>query len=156
MVESRFSILQRDVKLWEKFNHNKGVSLRKVAKSLNYSKFTIQNMLKMRTKPILCYKITKIPGRTPLQRMVARRICRHLNLNYREHQFVIDDESYYTMPICLEMLLLIIIMWQLVMSSVSIKKNIKLNYWFGLQFHLLGYLIFTLSRVRWRLINKTI
>ena len=51
----------------------------------------------MRTKPILCYKITKIPSRTPLQRMVARRICRHLNLNYREHQFVIDDESYYTL-----------------------------------------------------------
>ena len=51
----------------------------------------------MREKPILCYKRTKRPDRTPIQRLVARRKCRHLFLNYREHQFIIDDESYFTL-----------------------------------------------------------
>ena len=80
-----------------KFNHKKGVSLRKVAKSLNCSKSTIQNMLKMRKNPILCYKRTKRPDRTPIQRLVARPKCRHLYFKFREHQFIIDDESYFTL-----------------------------------------------------------
>jgi transposase len=80
-----------------KFNHKKGLSLRKVAKSLNCSKSKIQNMLKMRKNPILCYKRTKRPDRTPIQRLVARPKCRHLYFNFREHQFIIDDESYFTL-----------------------------------------------------------
>jgi hypothetical protein len=68
-----------------------------VEKCLNCSKSTIQNILKMRKNPILCYKRTKRPDRTPIQRLVARPKCRHLYFNIRVHQFIIDDESYFTL-----------------------------------------------------------
>ena len=51
----------------------------------------------MRKNPILCYKRTKRPDRTPIQRLVARPKCRHLYFNIRVHQFIIDDESYFTL-----------------------------------------------------------
>ena len=46
---------------------------------------------------MLCYKRTKRPGRTPLQRLVARPKCRDLYRTYRNSDFIIDDESYFTL-----------------------------------------------------------
>ena len=84
-------------KLTKMFNHKKKSSLRKAARILKCHHKTIANILKKMKKPILCYKRTKIPGRTPVQRLLARPKCRRLLYNYRNSDFIIDDESYFTL-----------------------------------------------------------
>ena len=51
-------------------------------------------MLKKDKSPYFFYKRTKRADRTPIQRLVARPKCRQLTL---KHQFIIDDESYFTL-----------------------------------------------------------
>ena len=48
-------------------------------------------------KPILCYKREKRPNRTPVQRFVARPKSRRLLQVYRNVDFILDDESYFTL-----------------------------------------------------------
>ena len=84
-------------KLTKMFNHRKGMSLRKAAKVFNCHHKTIWEILKTLKRPVLCYKRTKRPGRTPLQRLLARPKCRDLYRNYRNSDFIIDDESYFTL-----------------------------------------------------------
>ena len=79
------------------FNHKVSSSLRKAAKKFNCSHETIRGILKKMKKPILCYKRTKRANRTPVQRLVARPKCRWLLQNYKNSEFIIDDESYFTL-----------------------------------------------------------
>ena len=48
-------------------------------------------------KPILNFKRTKRPNRTPVQRLVARPKCRQLLQNLKNSNFILDDESYFTL-----------------------------------------------------------
>ena len=59
--------------------------------------FTIGRILKCFKKPILCYKRKKRPSRTPEQRLWGRRKCGRLDSKYRNHEFIIDDQSYFTL-----------------------------------------------------------
>ena len=54
-------------------------------------------MLKKDKSPYFFYKRTKRADRTPIQRLVARPKCRQLYLKSRKQQFIIDDESYFTL-----------------------------------------------------------
>ena len=54
-------------------------------------------MLRSMNKPILNYKRTKRPLRSPLQRLLARSKCRSIYMNFRNHKFILDDESYFTL-----------------------------------------------------------
>ena len=54
-------------------------------------------MLKSLKKPIRCFKRTKRPKRTILQKAYARPKCRRMYMKYRQHEFVMDDESYFTL-----------------------------------------------------------
>ena len=79
------------------FNHQVKGSLRKAGRKFNCSHETIRTILKNMKKPILCYKRTKRPYRTPVQRLVARPKCGQLYKIYRKSDFIIDDESYFTL-----------------------------------------------------------
>ena len=54
-------------------------------------------MLKKMKRPIICYKRSKRPNRSPVQRLVARPKCHKLYYKYRSFKFIIDDESYFTL-----------------------------------------------------------
>ena len=92
----KFNTSSKRARLKRIFDHRKGVSLRKASKKFKCSKSTISNMLKKMKKPIICYKRSKRPNRTPVQRLVARPKCRKLYYKYRNYNFIIDDESYFT------------------------------------------------------------
>jgi len=79
------------------FNHKVKWSLRKAGRKFNCSQETIRNILRKMKKPILCYKRTKRPFRTPVQRLVARPKCGNLYKTYKKSDFIIDDESYFTL-----------------------------------------------------------
>ena len=66
MVESRFLISR--FKLDQNVDHKRGINLRKVAKKVSCSHKTISNILKLMIILICCFKLTKIPKRTPLQK----------------------------------------------------------------------------------------
>ena len=78
-------------------DHKRCVSQRKVASKLNCSTRTVSRMLKSFKKPIRCFKRTKRPKRTLLQKAFARPKCRRMYMKYRQHEFVMDDESYFTL-----------------------------------------------------------
>jgi len=84
-------------RLKQMFDHKRGKSLRKAAKKIGCCHKTISNILKSLKKPIYCFKRTKIPKRTPLQKLLARPKFRQMYLRYRRHIFVLDDESYFTL-----------------------------------------------------------
>ena len=48
-------------------------------------------------KPILCYNRKKRPNRTPVQRLVARPKCKRLLQANRNSDFILNDESYFTL-----------------------------------------------------------
>jgi hypothetical protein len=79
------------------FNHKMKGSLRKAAKKFKCSHETIRGILQKMKKPILCYKRKKRPNRTPVQRLVARPKCKRLLQTYRDSDFILDDESYFTL-----------------------------------------------------------
>ena len=79
------------------FNHKVSGSLRKAAKKFNCSHETIRVILQKMKKPILNFKRTKRPNRTPVQRLVARPKCRRLLQNFKNSNFILDDESYFTL-----------------------------------------------------------
>ena len=73
------------------------MSLSKASRRLGCSKSTIGRILKCFRKPILCYKRKKRPSRTPEQRLWGRRKCSRLYSKYRNHELIIDNESYFTL-----------------------------------------------------------
>ena len=59
--------------------------------------FASYSRLQKMKKPILNFKRTKRPNRTPVQRLVARPKCRQLLQNFKNSNFILDDESYFTL-----------------------------------------------------------
>ena len=86
-----FNTSSNRLKIKKMFDHQKKPSLRKAAKKFKCSHSTIRNILRKMKKPILCYKRTKRPNRTPVQRF------RRLLEKYRDCEFIMDDESYFTL-----------------------------------------------------------
>ena len=77
------------------FDHQKKASLRKAARKFKCSHITIRNILRKMKKPILCYKRTSRPNRSPVQRLVARPKC----FCYRniDSDFILEvPQSYFT------------------------------------------------------------
>lgn len=79
-----------------KFNHRSGCSQRKVARRLGCSQRYIGMILKKHTK-IKCYKKPKKPNLSEQQKKVARPKCRRMIEKYGNTDFIIDDESYFTL-----------------------------------------------------------
>jgi len=79
------------------FDHKKGISQHRAASKLNCSTRSIGRMLQTLKKPIRCFKQTKKTKRTLLQKALARPKCRRLYMKYHQHEFVMDDESYFTL-----------------------------------------------------------
>ena len=92
-----FNTPNNRVKIKKMFNNRKKPSLRKAARKFKCSHITIRNILRKMQKPILCYKREKRPNRTPVQRLVARPKSRRLLQVYRNVDFILDDESYFTL-----------------------------------------------------------
>ena len=78
------------------FNHKTGCSQRAFARKLGCDHSYVSKMIKRYTS-IKCLKRVKKPLLTEKQRKEARPKCRKLLEAYRNHEFVIDDESYFTL-----------------------------------------------------------
>ena len=83
------SILKRLV------NNKSGVSQRKLARRFNCSQTLITRALK--SMSIGCWKKQTIPGRTDAQIKAARPKCAALYRKYRLNDWILDDESYFTL-----------------------------------------------------------
>ena len=84
------------------FDHKRGVSQRQVASKLNCSPKKIRNILKSLKKPIKCFKRIQKPKRTLMQKAFAQPKCGRMYRKYRQHEFVMDDESYWSSLHCAE------------------------------------------------------
>ena len=84
------------IKLVKHFDHKGGRSQRKFAKSIGCTQGYVSKMLKRNTN-IRCFKRFKKPLMTEKQKKEARPKCRKLLEAYRDVDFVIDDESYFTL-----------------------------------------------------------
>lgn len=82
--------------LKKKFNHRSGCSQRATARELGCSPWYVSHMLRKHTS-IRCFKKYKRPLLTQLQREQARPKCRAMYNLYRDSDFIIDDESYFTL-----------------------------------------------------------
>jgi transposase len=78
------------------FNHKSGCSQNRAARKFNCTQQNISTILKKHTD-IRCYKKTKKPLMTPTQKAAARPKCRKLLEKYQDLDFVLDDESYFTL-----------------------------------------------------------
>ena len=83
-------------KLKSHFNHKKGRSQRKFAYRHNISQSYVSKLLKRRTR-IRTYKRSAKPLVTATQIRAARPKCRRLYFKYSEVDFLLDDESYFTL-----------------------------------------------------------
>ena len=83
-------------KFKKNFNHRNGRSQKNVAKKLNTSQQYVSKMLKNRTN-VRCLKRTTKPRMTALQVKLARPKCTRLLKKYRDVDFILDDESYFTL-----------------------------------------------------------
>jgi|LakMenE18May11ns_1017448.scaffolds.fasta_scaffold9790835_1 hypothetical protein len=78
-----------------KFNHRSGCSQRRVARQFEISQSYVSYILKKHTN-IVCRKKTKKPLMTEAQKLAAGPKCRQILANFRNHEFVLDDECYMT------------------------------------------------------------
>ena len=78
------------------FDHRHDMSQRKMASKLNCSHWYVGRILKKYTN-IKCLKKYKKPQMTDLQKKLARPKCRRLLKKFAGHDFIIDDESYFTL-----------------------------------------------------------
>ncbi|KAL4490738.1 hypothetical protein ABPG72_021792 [Tetrahymena utriculariae] len=83
-------------KLTLMFDHQDGVSQRQAAKEFDCDHSYISKTLKKKTQ-IRAMKKQKIPDRTDLQKKQAQTKCGRLLRKYKNHLWVIDDESYFTL-----------------------------------------------------------
>ncbi|KAL4473425.1 hypothetical protein ABPG72_012104 [Tetrahymena utriculariae] len=83
-------------KLNKYFNHKSGVSQRKFANKVGCSQSYVNRLLKKKTN-ISCYKKTKQPKMTIQQQEDAKSKCDILRKKYRNVDFILDDESYFTL-----------------------------------------------------------
>lgn len=77
------------------FNHHHGRSQRKAARKFNISQQYVHTLL--RKGGIKCRKKKTIPDRNEDQALAAPNKCRILINKYRERQWILDDESYFTL-----------------------------------------------------------
>lgn len=83
-------------KVKKAFNHRSGCSQRGMAKRLGCHQSYIGKILK-KYSGVKCYKKLKRPLLTPQQRAVAPSKCKHMYDNFKDFDFIIDDESYFTL-----------------------------------------------------------
>lgn len=83
-------------KLRSKFNHRSGCSQNAVARKYGCTQQYISYLLKKYTH-IRCYKKYKRPLLTSLQKHQARPKCRAMYFKYGKQDFIMDDESYFTL-----------------------------------------------------------
>lgn len=83
-------------KLKKNFNHRSGCSQRAAARELGCSQQYVSHMIRKHTS-IRCYKKYKRPLLTRLQKEQARPKCRAMYHLYGNSDFIIDDESYFTL-----------------------------------------------------------
>jgi hypothetical protein len=79
-----------------KFNHRTGCSQRKTASAFNLTVSHVNYILK-KYSDIRKYKKFKRPLMNDQQRAQLRPKCRKLLNKYRDYNFIIDDESYFTL-----------------------------------------------------------
>ena len=77
-------------------NNKSGVSQRNLAEHFKCTQPYISKVLNDKLG-INCYKKMKIPDRTFVQMVEARSKCRFLYYNYKDRDWVLDDESYFTL-----------------------------------------------------------
>jgi hypothetical protein len=78
------------------FNHRDGRSQRRVAAKFGCTQQYISHILKRRSK-IKCFKKIKKPAMTVKQLKKTRPKCRKVIEKFEKLDFVIDDESYFTL-----------------------------------------------------------
>lgn len=83
-------------KIKRHFNHRSGRSQKRYARKLGCTRQYISLILK-RYSNIKRRKKQKKPYLTPLQKKQARPKCRKMLEKYRDTDFLIDDESYFTL-----------------------------------------------------------
>ena len=77
------------------FDHHHSVSQRQVARRFSCDQSYISKILKNK-RNIRYYKKKKIPHRSKSQLARIKPLCRHIYCNFRNFDFVLDDESYFT------------------------------------------------------------
>ena len=77
-------------------DHQKGVSQRQLAERFRCTHQHVSNTLKTQTT-IQCFTTQTIPDRTEAQRAAARPKCATLLRLYRNVEWIMDDESYFTL-----------------------------------------------------------
>ena len=88
---------KKNVKRIRKYFENKvGVSQRKMARKLKCHPSTINRILKRKTG-IVFYKRKKKPKLTEKQKREAKPKCRKMYDTFSKRDFVLDDESYFTL-----------------------------------------------------------
>ena len=78
------------------FNNKTGHSQRCMARKLNCNQSTVSRIISKHTN-ITCFKKVKRPKRTAAQLTQMRPKCRKIYENYKHLDFVLDDESYFTL-----------------------------------------------------------
>ena len=82
-------------RLQQYFDHKQGRSQRKAARKFEISPSYVNKLLKVSS--IKCRKKKTIPDRTHLQALAAKTKCRIIYEKYRNCEWVLDDESYFTL-----------------------------------------------------------
>jgi hypothetical protein len=82
-------------KLKKMFDKHDGISQRQAARKFNTVQSHISSTLQHKTN-IRYYKKKKIPSRTDSQIARIKPLCRHLYRNFRNLEWILDDESYFT------------------------------------------------------------
>jgi DNA-binding MarR family transcriptional regulator len=83
-------------KIKNAFNHRSGCSQRKAARKFGCSQSYISRILKKKSA-IRVYKKQKKPFQTAEQKLSVRPKCRKMLEKYKNLEFIIDDESYFTL-----------------------------------------------------------
>lgn len=83
-------------KIEKYFNHRSGRSQRRVARSIGCSQAYVNKILKTQTN-VKCRKKLKRPLLTIQQKKAARPKCRRMANKFKNVDFIIDDESYFTL-----------------------------------------------------------
>jgi hypothetical protein len=83
-------------KISKMFNNRSGCSQNKAARKIGCSQQYISKILKTRTG-IVKRKKQKIPNRSLQQKQVAPSKCRKMTRRYQNFNFILDDESYFTL-----------------------------------------------------------
>ena len=82
--------------LAEMFDHKCGISQRKAARKFKCSQPYICKTLKTKTS-IKKRKKIKIPARTEAKQLEARTLCGRIYRKFQNFNWILDDESYFTL-----------------------------------------------------------